>query len=221
MCLQDSMTTAEARGRLCTAVLALSCPALRAEEDTLAFLVDQLISEGVHSHASPDSIDYLIGEYLETFDLCRSSLEKELLCEKVHTCLSEPDEEVQAVCAALQQGRDLHSALDREQDPVDDLPAGACQLCERTMPLTDHHLFPRQIQKKYIRRGLMQGNDRARVLRCCRQCHNTIHKLFDHDELASSLNNREALLGDEKIQKWVSYAQKQKSNAVQGLRVAR
>lgn len=215
------MTTAEAQARLCTVVLALSCPALQTDEDTLAFLVSQLTSEGVHSYASEASIDYLIGEYLETFGLCHSSLERELLCERVHASLSEPDDDVQVVCTALQQGRDLQSALDRGQDSSEELPAGACQLCERTMPLTDHHLFPRQIQKKYLKRGLMQGDDRTRVLRCCRQCHNTIHKLFDHDELATSLNNREALLQDERIQKWVTYAQKQKSNAVQGLRVAR
>ena len=131
--------------------------------------------------------------------------------------------EALTIAACLRDGLELPVALQQtlaggEEEPTD---KRACQLCQRIMPLTDHHLIPRDVQKKYLKRGLMQEADRSRVLKCCRQCHNAIHRLFDHEVLAERLNTLEALLEEEKVQSWVAFASKQKARAVSGLRVAR
>lgn len=206
-------------GHRCQAVLALTCSSLQEDQDLLAFLADEL--RLLAKAPEVIAIDNVLGEHLTTFGLCQSDLERELTCETICEQLAAPGEDVQRLVQALQQGLGLQEALASPPQEEEVRPAGSCEVCSRIMPLTDHHLFPRQVHKKYLKRGLMQEADRTRILICCRQCHNTIHRLFDNDTLAGSLNTLQALQQEPQMQSWIAFACKQKARAVAGLRVCR
>jgi len=88
-----------------------------------------------------------------------------------------------------------------EEDGIieDDVPS-ECQVCERGVRLTRHHLFPREMHKFCLKRGVATGEElERRVLHCCRLCHNAIHRFFTNEELALKYNTLELLLCDEKF----------------------
>jgi hypothetical protein len=88
--------------------------------------------------------------------------------------------------------------------------AGRCSLCDRTAPLTFHHLIPRKVhrrkyfQKHYTRSQLARGID------ICRLCHDGIHDLYDEMTLARSLRTLLQLRNDPRIRKHVAWVRKQK-----------
>ena len=167
-----------------------------------------------------------IGQYLLDWGVCSSELEASLVCEDLHASYSSPDAHVQRIAALLGKGRSLVEAAAesaRAQPDSEALQPGLCCMCERDyLPLTEHHLWPREVQTKLIKRGLMAQADRGQKILICRQCHNAVHKTFDNKQLALDYHSLEALLGDAAIQKWVAYARKQKPRALQpGLKTAR
>lgn len=87
-----------------------------------------------------------------------------------------------------------------------------CELCGRERPLTKHHLIPRAVhtKKKFIERfGKEEMNRRG--IKVCKLCHSGIHDIIPKEkELAESFNTKELLLADERIQKHIKWARKQK-----------
>ena len=72
-----------------------------------------------------------------------------------------------------------------------------CPFCSRSpIRKTRHHLIPRT-------RGGKQ------TLLCCRDCHKAIHTCFSHKELERTYHTVEALMGDERFRKMVSFISKQ------------
>lgn len=93
--------------------------------------------------------------------------------------------------------------LDRDQ----------CELCERKMPLTAHHLIPRSLHTSLAKRGFFTLDEmRTRVAMICRPCHTQIHRLFDHKILALHHNTIEKLVESEEVTKWVRYARAQRGS---------
>jgi hypothetical protein len=75
-----------------------------------------------------------------------------------------------------------------------------CQVCERRVTLTRHHLFPREMHKFCLKRGVATAEElERRVLHCCRLCHNAIHRFFSNEELALRYHSLELLLEDDKF----------------------
>jgi hypothetical protein len=70
---------------------------------------------------------------------------------------------------------------------------GGCAMCKRDMPLTKHHLIPREHQKDFKRKGasLEQLNDRLLI---CRPCHSAIHRTLDNRALATEFNTLDKLM---------------------------
>ncbi|EQC41603.1 hypothetical protein SDRG_01562 [Saprolegnia diclina VS20] len=94
-------------------------------------------------------------------------------------------------------------------DSEDDVVTG-CELCERAMNLTAHHLVPRQCHAKFLQRGFSREYLNRTIL-ICRQCHSKIHATEDNKVLASEFNTLEKLLAHEAIARYVQYARKQKT----------
>ena len=79
-----------------------------------------------------------------------------------------------------------------------------CELCERSqLPLTYHHLIPRQVHAKAIKRGWAKDWEVQKVAWLCRACHSFVHRFASNEELARDLNTVEKLLEKEEI---ISYA---------------
>ena len=144
------------RDQLITASLALRLPHLASQADLLQWLVqDVLASEGSTAWASASTLQDIIGQFLLDWDVCSSELEVVLACEDLLDNYSQPSEQTVRVTAALQQGQSLQQALDSSgsQDDEEDEAAGLCMLCRRDLPLTSHHLYPKETHAKYVKRG--------------------------------------------------------------------
>lgn len=207
-----------------TAILLERLPGLIEMPDVAAFLVQHvLIPEGPVIWSTPESINNVLADHLVELDVTSTMLQAQLLCEDLQKACQHPSDFQTRLYSQLKQGKDLQQALTDTQLPEveQELPPGVCALCHRKMPLTWHHLFPRDVHKKFLKRGLMTQQDCVLGISICRQCHNTIHRFFDNETLAEKLHSLESLLEEESIQKWVAYASKQKARAVTGLKVAR
>lgn len=105
-----------------------------------------------------------------------------------------------------------------DDDEAGPTSAGECEMCTRVMPLTFHHLIPRETHGKYINKALPEGveGEPTRVflnhhgMMVCRQCHTHIHRLMPNDALAARLNTKERVLADPSVQRHVEFACRQK-----------
>ncbi|HSG02649.1 MAG TPA: hypothetical protein VLA39_02880 [Marinobacterium sp.] len=85
-----------------------------------------------------------------------------------------------------------------------------CQLCQRVIGLTFHHLIPRKVhsrprfRKKFSREALNQG------VWLCRDCHRAVHRFYDEITLAKEYNSLEALLNSEIIQRHIDWQRRQR-----------
>ncbi|DBA85189.1 TPA: hypothetical protein ACH3X2_005901 [Trebouxia sp. C0005] len=207
-----------------TSIIVTKLPHLVEDPDMVEFLVrDVLVAEGPSVWETSQGLHNVLHDNLLDLGLCSSDLKTQLLCEDLLQAYHTPSTQTVRLCRLLEQGNTLSEALITSQLPEieDQVPPGTCALCERLMPLTWHHLYPKEMQKKFLKRGLMTEEDKNSGIRICRQCHNAIHRLFDNELLAKKLHSVESLMQEESIQKWVAYASKQKAHAVIGHRVSR
>ncbi|BBN20096.1 hypothetical protein MPTK1_8g16410 [Marchantia polymorpha subsp. ruderalis] len=121
-------------------------------------------------------------------------------------------------------GQDEDEEADNDDDD-EDVPPGHCVMCLRYMPLTFHHLCPRMLHKGMLKKGMYTKQNINDGIDICRPCHSAIHKLFDHETMALKVNTLEKILEDERVQRWVRYAEKQrvvsKDHTIRGLRYRR
>ncbi|KAL3678677.1 hypothetical protein R1sor_021633 [Riccia sorocarpa] len=102
---------------------------------------------------------------------------------------------------------------DKEEGEGDEegVPPGHCAMCLRYMPLTFHHLCPRMLHKSMLKKGLYTKQNINDGIDICRPCHSAIHHVFDHETMALKMNTLEKLMEDERVQRWVRYAEKQRT----------
>lgn len=91
-----------------------------------------------------------------------------------------------------------------------------CEICEREVPLTYHHLVPRSVQAKALKRGWHSESVVNKVAWLCRPCHTAVHGVASNEELAESYHTVELLLEREDIQRWRKYASKQRFGVRRG-----
>ncbi|KAI4595487.1 hypothetical protein KJ359_006833 [Pestalotiopsis sp. 9143b] len=86
--------------------------------------------------------------------------------------------------------------------------ATSCELCGRDwIPLTYHHLIPRFVHAKAVKRGWHREEDLQSVAWLCRACHSFVHKFASHEDLARYYYTVDMLLEQDEIvqfAKWVS-----------------
>ncbi|ORZ41685.1 hypothetical protein BCR44DRAFT_39274 [Catenaria anguillulae PL171] len=113
--------------------------------------------------------------------------------------------------SALQTPDSFSFPDDQDDNEDQGYPPGHCELCTRgPMRLTFHHLIPRKTHAKMLKKGLFTKDEmHSRGAMVCRPCHNTIHRFFDHETLATERNTIEKLLEDDRVQRWVEYQSKQ------------
>ncbi|KAF7541927.1 hypothetical protein G7054_g330 [Neopestalotiopsis clavispora] len=84
----------------------------------------------------------------------------------------------------------------------------ACELCGRDwIPLTYHHLIPRFVHAKAVKRGWHREEDLQSVAWLCRACHSFVHKFASHEDLARHYYTVDLLLEEDQIvqfAKWIS-----------------
>jgi hypothetical protein len=81
-----------------------------------------------------------------------------------------------------------------------------CELCERDIDVTRHHLIPQCRHKnKKNKKSFDRKDVKKRILMICRDCHSQIHVLFTEKELEFEFNTLEKLLGEERVQKYLKW----------------
>ncbi|KAI0121687.1 YisB protein [Xylariales sp. AK1849] len=83
----------------------------------------------------------------------------------------------------------------------------ACELCDRDwINLTYHHLIPRFVHAKVLKRGWHRVEDLQSVAWLCAACHRFVHQFASHEDLARNFYTVDLLLEQEEVvqfAKWV------------------
>lgn len=86
--------------------------------------------------------------------------------------------------------------------------ADGCEICERDwVPLTYHHLIPRAVHAKVLKRGWHREDQLNNVAWLCRACHSFVHGCQTNEELAREWYTVDLLLEREDVMafaKWVA-----------------
>ncbi|GLE03764.1 hypothetical protein PINS_up012666 [Pythium insidiosum] len=98
---------------------------------------------------------------------------------------------------------------DGEGDSVSAHDAAVCEMCERPMRLTFHHLIPRVTHAKFLKLGYSREYLNSGVM-ICRPCHSKIHSTESNKTLAREFNTLEKLVAHPEIARWIHYARKQR-----------
>ncbi|KAJ7479591.1 hypothetical protein FB451DRAFT_1239362 [Mycena latifolia] len=91
-----------------------------------------------------------------------------------------------------------------------------CEICERAVPLTYHHLIPRSTHAKARKKGWHAESVLNSVAWLCRPCHTVVHQVATNEELAREYYSVTLLLQREDIQRWGRYASKQRFGVRRG-----
>lgn len=82
----------------------------------------------------------------------------------------------------------------------------ACEICERSwIPLSYHHLIPKQVHPKVLKRGWHEEWQLNSVAWLCRACHSFVHRIASNEELAREFWSIELLTAREDVQIWASW----------------
>lgn len=84
--------------------------------------------------------------------------------------------------------------------------ASACEICDRDwIPLTYHHLIPKQIHAKASKRGWHEEWRLNSVAWLCRACHSFVHRIASNEELARNYWSVDKLMEREDVVAWANW----------------
>ncbi|KAK2057993.1 YisB protein [Colletotrichum caudatum] len=85
--------------------------------------------------------------------------------------------------------------------------ADGCELCGRDwIGLTYHHLVPRMVHAKAVKRGWRREDELGSVAWLCRLCHSFVHRFAGHEDLARHYHTVELLLAQDEVARFAQYA---------------
>ena len=87
-----------------------------------------------------------------------------------------------------------------------------CQLCERTVALTFHHLIPKKLHRRKHFKTHFSKERLNEGIMLCRRCHRGIHKLFDEMTLGKQYNSLDSLKTNPDVARHVEWVRKQKES---------
>lgn len=89
-----------------------------------------------------------------------------------------------------------------------------CEMCERELPTTSHHLIPKQIHSKgWCKKMFTKDEMNNRRADLCRDCHPYLHRTFTHTELGKQYNTIDLILANEDVVKFIKWVKKQDKKA--------
>ncbi|KAL2260574.1 hypothetical protein VTK26DRAFT_5369 [Humicola hyalothermophila] len=84
--------------------------------------------------------------------------------------------------------------------------ASACEICGRDwINLSYHHLIPRMVHDKVVKRGWHHPDDLQNVAWLCGACHRFVHRFAPHEELARRFYTVERLLEAEEVRRFAAW----------------
>jgi hypothetical protein len=87
--------------------------------------------------------------------------------------------------------------------------AASCEICERTwVPLTYHHLIPKAVHAKVLKRGWHPKEKLNDVAWICRACHSFVHGVCTNEELARDWWSIELLMNRDDLRAFADWVGK-------------
>jgi 5-methylcytosine-specific restriction endonuclease McrA len=84
--------------------------------------------------------------------------------------------------------------------------ASECELCGRSwIPLSYHHLIPRFVHEKAVRRGWHRREDLQNVAWLCGACHRFVHHFRGHEDLARHYYTVDRLLAEDEVRRFAAW----------------
>ena len=84
-----------------------------------------------------------------------------------------------------------------------------CEICGRTwVALSFHHLIPREVHDKAVKRGWHRREDLEKGAWLCHACHGFVHRFRGNEELARGFYTVELLVGEEEVRRWAAWVGK-------------
>lgn len=81
-----------------------------------------------------------------------------------------------------------------------------CEICGRGhLPLTYHHLIPREMHQKAVKRGWHKEWELQKVAWLCRACHSFLHRILSNEEMAKEWYELKTLMQREDVQRWADW----------------
>jgi hypothetical protein len=85
----------------------------------------------------------------------------------------------------------------------------ACEICGRDwINLSYHHLIPRFVHDKVVKRGWHRPEELQNVAWLCGACHRFVHRFANHEDLARHYYTVELLMEQEEIINWANWVGK-------------
>ncbi|TGJ84425.1 hypothetical protein E0Z10_g4309 [Xylaria hypoxylon] len=98
------------------------------------------------------------------------------------------------------------TTLSTAPPPPSTTRADACEICGRDwINLSYHHLIPRFVHAKAVRRGWHRECDLQNVAWLCGACHRFVHRFKNHEELARRYYTVELLLAEDEVKRWATW----------------
>ncbi|KAJ1557417.1 hypothetical protein HK096_007376 [Nowakowskiella sp. JEL0078] len=189
------------------------------EEDSLRFLVDETSANLENILISIANLESIISEHLLSLQLCETRQQCNELCRIFFTKLQDFIGE-NAKVEDIKEETVIEEVEDNDCE-VDD---GLCEMCDRDMPRTYHHLIPRSEHRRLLR-YYDKKEMHERGIMICGPCHKAVHRIFTNVVLANEYNTLDKLLESEDVMRWIKYARKQKvyskDHAIRGLHYAK
>ena len=144
--------------------------------------------------------------------------------------LAEIDEEdLQELATTISLMTRGDKVQDENESGVNDLDDddGTCELCERFIRRTFHHLIPKETHNRYLKKKKLPANIKAVAKEIgvdpsmsrawlntygtmiCGACHRAVHNAVTNEDLAENYNTVDLLLEHDKIFAFVKYNSKQ------------
>ena len=121
-----------------------------------------------------------------------------------------PDEYLSSVWEERYGGDDNEEEdLDTARHPGSRVIGLYCKICERSVRLTRHHVYPRRMHKFCLKRSIASQEELQQTISVCRLCHATIHRFFTNEQLATKYNTVDALLSDDKFHAFANWNSRQ------------
>ncbi|CAK7266760.1 hypothetical protein SEPCBS57363_002253 [Sporothrix epigloea] len=82
-----------------------------------------------------------------------------------------------------------------------------CEICGRDwLPLSYHHLIPRFVHAKVVKRGWHRADELQNVAWLCHACHRRVHRFANHEDLARYYYTVERLLAEPEMRRYAVWA---------------
>ena len=85
-----------------------------------------------------------------------------------------------------------------------------CSFCGRVKELTFHHYIPKTLHNnKWFKKIYSKKYMKTHGIYLCKKCHKNIHIFFTEKELGKYYNDKDKLLFNEKVKKFLKWVKKQ------------